>query len=72
MGAIARLGRAKQFPAKYPELTALLARTASFKTAAVALANKMARTIWALMAGGGTFIAGHQPRLPVASEVGFR
>ena len=72
MGAIARLGRAKQFPAKYPELTALLARTASFKTAAVALANKMARTIWALMVRGGTYIADHQPRLPVASEVGFR
>ena len=39
---------------KYPWLTELLARR-PFKVVAVALANKMARTAWALLAHGGTY-----------------
>jgi hypothetical protein len=40
--------------AHYPWLTQLLARR-PFKVVAVALANKMARTAWALMVHGGTY-----------------
>ena len=50
------LRRAKQNPEKYPWLTQLLARR-PFKVVAVALANKMARTAWALLAHGGTYRA---------------
>ena len=48
------LRRAKQNPEKYPWLTQLLARR-PFKVVAVALANKMARIAWALLASGGTY-----------------
>jgi transposase len=53
VGAHSVLRRAKQNPEKYPWLTQLLARR-PFKVVAVALANKMARTAWALLAHGGT------------------
>ena len=43
-------------PEKYPWLTQLLARK-PFKVVAVALANKMARIAWALLAKGGTYRA---------------
>ena len=56
VGAHAVLRRAKQEPAKYPWLTELLARR-PFKVVAVALANKMARIAWALLARGGTYRA---------------
>ena len=56
VGAIAVLRRAQQNPGKYPWLTQLLARR-PFKVVAVALANKMARTAWALMVHGGTYRA---------------
>jgi transposase len=56
VGAIAVLQRARQHPEKYPWLTQLLARK-PFKVVAVALANKMARTAWALLAKGGTYRA---------------
>jgi transposase len=56
VGAIAVLRRAKENPGKYPWLTQLLARR-PFKVVAVALANKMARTAWALMVHGGTYRA---------------
>jgi len=56
VGAIAVLRRARENPGKYPWLTQLLARR-PFKVVAVALANKMARTAWALMAHGGTYRA---------------
>ena len=59
VGAHAVLKQAKQKPEKYPWLTQLLARK-PFKVVAVALANKMARTAWALLAHGGTYRA---PRL---------
>ena len=50
------LRRARQQPEKYPWLTQLLARR-PFKVVAVALANKMARIAWALLAKGGTYRA---------------
>jgi transposase len=53
--AHAVLRYAKQNPEKYPWLTQLLARR-PFKVVAVALANKMARVAWALLAKGGTII----------------
>ena len=56
VGAISVLRRALQNPGKYPWLTQLLARR-PFKVVAVALANKMARTAWALLAHGGTYRA---------------
>jgi transposase len=56
VGAHSVLRRAKQNPEKYPWLTQLLARR-PFKVVAVALANKMARMAWALLAHGGTYRA---------------
>ena len=56
VGAISVLRRALQNPGKYPWLTQLLARR-PFKVVAVALANKMARVAWALLAHGGTYRA---------------
>ena len=54
VGAHSVLRRAKQSPQNYPWLTQLLARR-PFKVVAVALANKMARVAWALLARGGTY-----------------
>ena len=54
VGAHSVLRRARQNPEKYPWLTQLLARR-PFKVVAVALANKMARMAWALLAHGGTY-----------------
>ena len=62
VGACAVLRRARQQPEKYPWLTHLLARR-PFKVVAVALANKMARIAWALLAKGGTYRA---PQLTAA------
>jgi transposase len=56
VGAHAVLKRARQQPEKYPWLTQLLARK-PFKVVAVALANKMARIAWALLAKGGLYRA---------------
>jgi transposase len=56
VGAHSVLRRAKQNPEKYPWLTRLLTRR-PFKVVAVALANKMARMAWALLAHGGTYRA---------------
>ena len=50
------LKRAKLSPEKYPWLTQLLARR-PFKVVAIALANKMARIAWALLAKGGAYRA---------------
>ena len=49
VGAHSVLRRARQNPEKYPWLTQLLARR-PFKVVAIALANKMARIAWALLA----------------------
>jgi transposase len=54
VGAHAVLRRAKQNPERYPWVTQLLARR-PFKVVAVALANKMARVAWALLARGGKY-----------------
>jgi transposase len=54
VGAHAVLKLAKEMPEKYPWLTQLIARK-PFKVVAVALANKMARVAWALLAHGGTY-----------------
>ena len=62
VGACSVLRRARQQPEKYPWLIQLLARR-PFKVVAVALANKMARIAWALLAKGGTYRA---PRLTAA------
>ena len=56
VGAHAVLRRAKETPHKYPWLTQLSARR-PFKVVAVALANKMARTAWPLLAHGGKYRA---------------
>ena len=56
VGAHSVLRRAKQNPEKYLWLTQLLARR-PFKVVAVALANKMARMAWALLAHGATYRA---------------
>jgi transposase len=62
VGAHSVLRRAKQNPEKYPWLTQLLARR-PFKVVAIALANKMARIAWALLASGGHY----RPRLAAAA-----
>ncbi len=62
VGAHAVLKRARLHPQKYPWLTQLLARR-PFKVVAIALANKMARVAWALLAKGGTY---RVPRLAAA------
>ena len=56
VGAHAVLKRARHQPEKYPWITQLLARK-PFKVVAVAVANKMARVAWALLAKGGTYRA---------------
>ena len=61
VGAHSVLRRAKQSPERYPWLTRLLARR-PFKVVAIALANKMARVAWALLAKGGSY----RPRLAAA------
>jgi len=58
VGAVSVLRRAKLNPEKYPWLTQLLARR-PFKVVAIALANKMARIAWALLANGSHY----RPRL---------
>ena len=62
VGAHAVLKRARLHPQKYPWLTQLLVRR-PFKVVAIALANKMARVAWALLAKGETY---RMPRLAAA------
>jgi transposase len=45
-----------------PRLVALLARKPA-RVASVAIANKMARIAWVIMARGGVFERGHAPML---------
>src|SRR6201997_5127297 len=63
VGAHSVLRRAKHNPGRYPWLTRLLARR-PFKVVAIALANKIARIAWALLAKGGAY----RPRLAGAGE----
>jgi transposase len=64
VGAHAVLKRARHQPEKYPWVTRLLARK-PFRVVAVAVANKMARVAWVLLAKGGTYRA---PALAAAAE----
>ena len=56
VGAHAVLKRARHQPEKYPWVTRLLERR-PFRVVAVAVANKMARVAWALLARGGSYRA---------------
>lgn len=68
LGAVSRLKVVKRAPQKGdPKLVRLLA-SKPFKVAAIALANEMARKIWALHVRGGTYVANHRP-LRLASGV---
>jgi transposase len=63
VGMTALVRRAKYNPEKIDSrLAALLARK-PIRVATVAMANKTARTIWAIMARGETYRAGHRPAL---------
>lgn len=59
-GAVAVLARARRRPEQHPRAAALLGRL-KFKPAAVALANKMARVVWALLVTGESYRPGHRP-----------
>src|SRR6476660_3454111 len=56
VGVHAVLKRARHQPEKYPWVTRLLERK-PFRVVAVAVANKMARVAWALLARGGSYRA---------------
>jgi transposase len=56
VGAHAVLKRARHQPEKYPWVTRLLERK-PFRVVAVAVANKMARVAWTLLARGGSYRA---------------
>jgi transposase len=56
VGATSILKQARRGVKLSPWIVSLLARR-PYKVAAVALANKMARTIWALLVKGGTYQA---------------
>ncbi len=59
-GALSVLSHAKRRPAKNARLLAWLGNM-PMKKAAVALANKIARILWALLVRGGTYTQGHRP-----------
>ena len=65
LGATAVLKMARKNPESYPWAIALLERM-SYRQASVAVANKMARIIWAVMVRGGSYRAGHQPAILAA------
>ena len=56
VGAISIVRTARTWPDSYPWMIELLARRPA-KVVAVALANKMARTAWAVLAKGETYRA---------------
>ena len=63
IGATSLIRRARYKPeAADPRLLALLARKPA-RVASVAIANKMARVVWAIMARGETYQARHTPNL---------
>jgi transposase len=61
LGATARLAHARRSRTPDPWISGLLARR-PFRVAAVALAAKTARVIWAMLVKGGTYKPGHQPK----------
>jgi transposase len=62
VGMTSLVRRARHNPATNPRLADLLARKPT-RVATVAMANKTARVIWAIMARGETYRAAHQPAL---------
>jgi transposase len=62
VGMTSRVRRAKQNPTVDPRLANLLARKPT-RFATVAMANKTARIIWAIMVHGEIYRGGHQPAL---------
>ena len=62
VGMTALVRRARQNPEGDPRLADLLARKPT-RVATVAMANKTARIIWAIMTRGETYHAGHRPAL---------
>ena len=69
LGAKSRLAWARRNPAKAdPKLLRLL-QEKPFNVAVIALANQMARTIWALIVRGGEYIANHRPAVLASSEL---
>ena len=69
VGMTSLAGRAKYHPeAIDPRLANLLARK-PMRLATVAMANKTARIIWAIMVRGETYRAGHQPALAVITTM---
>jgi len=72
LGALSQLRVARAAPHKAdPKLLRLLAEK-PFKVAAIALANRTARTIWALIVRGGEYVANHVPAVPVAAKMGLQ
>lgn len=72
LGAVARLRAAEKRPDKADPWVLRLLAEKSYKTAAIALANKAARTVWALLVRGGTYTARHQPAVPAACALAWR
>jgi len=72
LGAKSRLGWARRNPGKADLKLLRLLKEKEFKVAAIAVANQMARTIWALLVRGGTYIPGHRPAVPAARALGCR
>ena len=62
VGMTALVRRARQNPESDPRLADLLARKPT-RVATVAMANKTARVIWAIMTRGEEYHAGHRPAL---------
>jgi transposase len=67
-GAMAVVQQARRHPEKHPWIIRLLARK-SAKLVAVAVANKLARVAWAIMAKGGRYRSPTPPVLAAAAMV---
>jgi transposase len=67
VGATAVVRHARQYPQKHPWIIKLLTKKPA-KLVAVAVANKMARIAWAIMAKGGHYRA---PQLAAAAPRGL-
>jgi len=65
LGATSVVKMARKNPERNPWAIALLERM-SYRAVTVAVANKMARIIWALMVRGGSYQPGHQPAMLAA------
>ena len=70
LGAVSRLGWARRNPSQASPWMLRLLKDKPFKVAAIALANKTARIIWALLAHGGTYTPGHCPAQSAPAALG--